>query len=63
VGTVSRTYPVSVTYSVVIDDLSGEALWLENEIEIDAGDGHPFIRSAVTLVNGDDVVLPLILKN
>jgi uncharacterized repeat protein (TIGR01451 family) len=62
-GLVSRTHGVSLTYSVTVNDLNGEPVWIENDAVIDAGDGPFFTRSARTLVNGRDVFLPVIAKN
>ena len=62
-GTVSTSQAVSVTYSATIDDLGGASLWLENEALIDTENGETLSRSAMTLVNGEDIFLPVVLKD
>ena len=61
-GSVSRTYPVSITYSVDINDVGGATLSVENEVVIDTGEGEHLTRSATTVVNPMRRFLPVVLK-
>jgi hypothetical protein len=62
-GTVSTSQAVTVTYSATIHDLGGASLWLENEALVGTENGETFNRSAMTLVNGKDIALPVVLKD
>jgi len=61
-GVVSPTQPVTITYSGAIATLGGVAEVLRNTAVIHSAAGETLTRSAVTVANGVETFLPVILK-
>jgi uncharacterized repeat protein (TIGR01451 family) len=61
-GTVDTGTPVTITFDVTIDSgLSGAtAIW--NSVSIRDGEGNEVLRSALTLVNTQDIYLPVVRR-
>ncbi len=60
-GSMSNTFVVTLTYRVTVS--TGTPQVLTNSASIDPGFAAPFTRTAVIIVNGVRVYLPIVLKN